>query len=803
MSSLCKTGRKRESATQVRKKMRAKERKAERSEKKLLSQLDALLTKHKTTKDVSGKREKRRETVIDNLKRVAEIVGFTFPQRALRMKEFDPSPEEAAKIRADIVAQITSSHQLPGQPAVPTAPPAGLEATPAQVEATPAQVTVTPAPVTATPAQTTTTTTDTRAKQRLVTPAINPYHPNLYTPCPTDSPRTVVNKEIMSEGHKPKAFSLKFRRKMQTGNAVIDALAKLGKSADLEQKKIALCILSSSPVKRARCVSALAKVGLSRKAIIATRGKTIKEKLAKRINDPDRTAEYYERVGAFMERDDNSRMTADKNLKYKYSDGRVVQRRVLTDFTRPLLCKFNSENPDCQLGITSFKKYKPKHVAYSKELRKRSCLCQKCENLRLYLVKLQLNTKEHVPLSPHEFCEKYGDGMAVEMLMKTVKFANASDTITYKQWQSTKEEVVTWEWVHDELTDTRKRVKKTKTVDRTAPVSITSTRHQFRNAGKFQIADYREHQFRYSHQFKTMRDLRENMPSNHVEIQIDFAQSYACEATAGEVQSGWWNTPMVMISPIVMRYRAHDAAPLESKTFIYTSHIDKHNSEMIWAILHQFWTKDLPDTMGQEFVDNIDQVHYVSDSPFSQYRNRFLFFIISKHNALFGVKAIWNYLETGHGKGACDGAGSGVKRKLSQASKHGWLLADFKSVWEYLSQVTDSSMSFFKITDEAFEKALRDIEFLRTCEYRDIHCATLTHAVSIGKSNSPFSIHWRQLSCACENCIVQDFKNCTGEEIGAKWQSTPLFKHNLAVARGLKRRLTCGKCRIFCVCRQD
>jgi hypothetical protein len=41
------------------------------------------------------------------------------------------------------------------------------------------------------------------------------------------------------------------------------------------------------------------------------------------------------------------------------------------------------------------------------------------------------------------------------------------------------------------------------------------------------------------------------------------------------------------------------------------------------------------------------------------------------HEEEFGVQARWNYLESGHGKGLCDGLGTSVKRSADNAIKHG------------------------------------------------------------------------------------------------------------------------------------
>jgi hypothetical protein len=65
--------------------------------------------------------------------------------------------------------------------------------------------------------------------------------------------------------------------------------------------------------------------------------------------------------------------------------------------------------------------------------------------------------------------------------------------------------------------------------------------------------------------------------------------------------------------------------------------------------------------LKEEFPE-LEYVHYLTDSPSSQYRNKTIFQILCEHETDFGIKARWNYLETGHGKGPCDGLGASVKR---------------------------------------------------------------------------------------------------------------------------------------------
>ena len=65
----------------------------------------------------------------------------------------------------------------------------------------------------------------------------------------------------------------------------------------------------------------------------------------------------------------------------------------------------------------------------------------------------------------------------------------------------------------------------------------------------------------------------------------------------------------------------------------------------------------------QEEYPSLNTVHYLTDSPTSQYRNKTIFNLLSIHeNEFGGVKARWDYLEAGHGKGQCDGLGASVTR---------------------------------------------------------------------------------------------------------------------------------------------
>ena len=89
---------------------------------------------------------------------------------------------------------------------------------------------------------------------------------------------------------------------------------------------------------------------------------------------------------------------------------------------------------------------------------------------------------------------------------------------------------------------------------------------------------------------------------------------------------------------------------------------------MVLSIIKSLLLRDMKDLISRLGATH---VHYMTDSPVSQYRNKFLFFTLSNHLTMFGVAATWHYFEKGHGKGPCDGVGGAVKHGAGQAAKHG------------------------------------------------------------------------------------------------------------------------------------
>ena len=72
----------------------------------------------------------------------------------------------------------------------------------------------------------------------------------------------------------------------------------------------------------------------------------------------------------------------------------------------------------------------------------------------------------------------------------------------------------------------------------------------------------------------------------------------------------------------------------------------------------------LKEILDDLIKEGAKQINIITDSPMSQYRNKSIFWFISKFCEDNGIAINWIYLESGHGKGIADGVGANMKRTI-------------------------------------------------------------------------------------------------------------------------------------------
>ena len=122
-----------------------------------------------------------------------------------------------------------------------------------------------------------------------------------------------------------------------------------------------------------------------------------------------------------------------------------------------------------------------------------------------------------------------------------------------------------------------------------------------------------------------------------------------------------------------------------------------------------------------------------------------MFDVVLKHKMMFGLGAQWNYFESGHGKGPCDGLGGSCKRQASEAVKQGKaVIQDARDFYNWATLHQKSIQYRFYSTAEIEEAA----QHLTMSKAKVIPGTLKLHAVLI-KDEVLFS---NTVSCYCARC---------------------------------------------------
>lgn len=246
-----------------------------------------------------------------------------------------------------------------------------------------------------------------------------------------------------------------------------------------------------------------------------------------------------------------------------------------------------------------------------------------------------------------------------------------------------------------------------------------------------------QHTERISAQYTALNDLKTNLPQGHAIVQMDFAENFQCQ-TMDEIQSAYWNATSITLHPVVAYYK--DGENLIHKNIVFVSDLNHHNSTAVVAILRNL----IP--MLQDAFFGLRYIHYWTDSPSSQYRNRYIFNHIYNHFSLYGIFADWNYFEVGHGKGPCDGIGGTCKRAASEAVKQDKVsIQDARDFFNWATK-NEKAISYMFYSDEEYNSAAN---YLANTISKAVPGTMSLHAV---RTDGYGKMYVRQTSCYCVVC---------------------------------------------------
>lgn len=202
------------------------------------------------------------------------------------------------------------------------------------------------------------------------------------------------------------------------------------------------------------------------------------------------------------------------------------------------------------------------------------------------------------------------------------------------------------EYVYDKEDNVKKAKKMMKIINEGTLKELLETFNK-------DIKAFKRHVYNFYYQYNQYKLCAENLKEYEALIHIDFSENYICKYHQ-EVQAKHFIKDQITLHTGVLYIK--DQSP---KSFCSISPDNQHNPESIWAHL------DPVLNYIKTTHTNISIIHFFSDGPTTQYRQKKNFYLFSQKMYDYGFShSTWSFFEAAHGKGAADGIGAAIKRTL-------------------------------------------------------------------------------------------------------------------------------------------
>ena len=218
---------------------------------------------------------------------------------------------------------------------------------------------------------------------------------------------------------------------------------------------------------------------------------------------------------------------------------------------------------------------------------------------------------------------------------------------------------------------------------------------------------------------------------------------------------------------MVVYYRENNE--LKHKNFVFVIDDLGHNIGVVYAIM-----KRLVPEISNAINCDLKKIHYWTDGPTSQYRNKTAFYLVATHNDLFGVDAEWNYFEAGHGKGPCDGIGGTAKRMADLSIKQEKVKIQDASDFHTWGKYHHKSATYVFVTGQECSTARGELDEVNKTLIPDKGTLQI-HNVS---STSKDTVCTRITSCYCSACLGGELHSDFSVSKIRKCTQAPTTKQN-------------------------
>lgn len=442
----------------------------------------------------------------------------------------------------------------------------------------------------------------------------------------------------------------------------------------------------------------------------------------------------------FFLRDDVSRATAGKKETVTRNREKV-QKRYLLDTMQKLYRDFKEENPGTTCSYYYFTKNRPFYVKSASVDARETCLCKTHANITY---KAQALKKQGV-LKTNDLNEIIR-GTVCSDRSKDCMYNNC-ETCKDKKMEYAEEKVTGVikysEWIRKEEKYEKdgKTFKSMKNVKEEQCVDAACLLQTFEE----DIIRFKKHVYNIKIQFHNFRECLNDLKPNECAIIADFSENYNCKYHE-EVQSHHFGGSRNQVSLHTVMVYTHDAEKkYVANSFCTISSSNCHQPAAIWTHLHPIleWIKNEHEA--------VDTVHFFSDGPSTQYRQKQNFYLLCTKYFDYGFAATtWSFFEAGHGKGPADGIGGFMKRTADKIIAAG---KDIPNAQEFMNKLDGvSKIKLFLIEEEAIKQMQDELP-------KSIPRLIGTLQVHQVFTEARNSLKYRWLTCFCKSS-KRGFCNC-------------------------------------------
>lgn len=442
-------------------------------------------------------------------------------------------------------------------------------------------------------------------------------------------------------------------------------------------------------------------------------------------------------VLTFYERDNNS-STSPGAREFVTKKKMRKRKRYLTDTIDILYKKFRAEFPNIQIRRSLFFALRPFWVSNRKITSRDTCMCKEHANFALIFGKLRL-----LKLVEVSNVQTFIQNLCCDTKSKSCMFRECRECLNNQLPHSDSKQLTHYyAWVTEDVTrpGANNEIYKVKITSKKIINCIVSLLVSTFNS---MVPKYLAHVYRNDHQFKTMTAMKDNLSEDAAYVLIDFSQNFIAKYSS-EIHSAHFGASKVQISLQTGGfYLNKGSAKPEFESFALISDCLRHDAAAVWALLQPVLKRI------RELKPNLKKIHFQSDGPTTQYKNKTNFFLLQYFSKELKLEsATWNYSAPGHGKSPADGIGGNVKAMCDKAVSCG---QDVRCAQD-MANVIKSKESRIR----AYVISAQDIKLiddLITETVLPFPKTTLTFQL-LWTNKNPDELSFRYLSCS--QCISSD-----------------------------------------------